>query len=77
MPLHKYLNSDLETMYFEETKANKYWITNSYLQFPLKKKKKRKLMISVSLNWGDNNLPMLYKRSVRTLFSKLTFPVSF
>lgn len=74
MLLHKYLNSDLETIYFEESKANKYWITNSYLQFPLKKKQ---LMIFVSLNWGGNNLSMLYKCLICTLFSKLTFPISF
>lgn len=53
MLLHKYLNSDLETMYFEETKANIYWITNSYLQFPKHNQTKKHLMIScfTELRW--------------------------
>lgn len=70
---YKYLNSDLETIYFEETWANKYWITNSYSQFSFKKP----LMISVSVKWDDNNLSALYKCFICTLFSKLTFPNAF
>lgn len=38
-------------MYFEETKANKYWITNSYLQFPLKKKKETYDFCFAELGW--------------------------
>lgn len=72
MLLHKYLNSDLETICFEETKANKYWITNSYLQFPLKK-----LYDFFFTEWGGINLSMVYECFIRTLFCKLTFPISF